>query len=534
MVLILENAARAGSSVFAPQAEAATMTRRWSQSAALSRHQVMGPLRKLATQSSSYLVGRVCVMALGFVSFPLFTRMLNVDQYGLLSLVATVVLSVNAFSKFGMQHALQRFYRERCQAEGGFRRHYSTLFWGALTGAALVAAIYVAAITLMARRLLSPPLAALLLIAAVLIVVRAVQSMVSNLLLVQGKTITLNVIEFVTKALTIATVCMFLLHWQRTARAYIVGMTAVEIAILAATLPFVFQQRLLALGEFDRVFWRDALVFALPMIWTEVGAVVLDTGDRFLVQHYLGPMALGYYAAAYGLAQYAWDLMVIPIGAVFFPVCMDTWVQKGVKETQKLLSNSLRYFLAPAIWLLCVVFLGSRDLIVILASKKYQAAHTLLPILVAGMVAAALPVFFRAGLLIKKKSGSIATITIVSIVFNVVLNIILLPRVGLQGAAIATFAAYALQAILMARHSVRLLPFEVPFRAAATYLTCAGVTALIGLQIRISNPWVELSARMVVAMLYPVLLWMVDQQLRTAVRNLLQRKPAATAAASGG
>ncbi len=369
----------------------------------------------------------------------------------------------------------------------------------------------------------------LLLIASVLILVRTVQSMISNLLLVEGRTIVLNLIEIAVKVLTIAAVCLLLWNWQRTARAYVVGLALVEVGVLVLTLPYVLKRRLLALGEFDFHFWREALAFAFPLIWVELGAIVLDSGDRFLVQHYLGATSLGYYAAAYGLAQYLWDLLTTPLGTVFFPICMETWVKKGKEETQQLLSNSLRFFLAPAIWVLCAVFLGSRDAIIILASRKFLSAHTLLPVLAVGMVAAALPVFFRPGLLIAKKSGTVAWVSIVAIIANLALNVVLLPRIGVMGAAIATLLSYALQAALTAWLSLRLLPFSVPYGAAVKYLVCACAIVLSGLQIRLSNPWLELVARMGVVLLYPVLLWMFDERLRTAAGNLWRTKSAKSA-----
>lgn len=493
----------------------------------------MAHLRKVATQSSYYLFGRAFTMALGFVSFPLFTRLLDVNQYGLIGLVATVVLSVGALSKLGMQHALQRFHRERSGSSDGSRRYYSTLFWGASIGALLIIATYAGVLTLLPRSAIGDVIRSLLLLASVLMVVRAVQSMVSNLLLVEGKAVVVNAIDFATKALTIGVVYFLLLHWERSARAYLAGMTLAEITLFAITFPYVLRRSLLSVSEFDTLFWRETLLFAIPMVGAELAAVVLDTGDRFLVQHFLGPTDLGYYAAAYGLAQYAWDLMVIPISMVFFPICMETWVEKGKEETQQLLSKSLRYFLVPAVWLLCLVVLGSRDVIVILASKKFQPAYTLLPTLVAGMVAAALPVFFRVGLMIQKKSASVAIISGIAIVANVVLNVVLLPRIGLQGAAIATLAAYAMQALLMAQYSRRALPFAIPYRAIVRYLLCAGLATVVGLQFRAANPWLELPGRMAIALIYPALLWASDEELRSAVRTLFQRRRAATAAIYG-
>src|ERR1041384_89819 len=61
---------------------------------------------------SHYLGGRVAPLMLGFVSFPILTRIFSVEQYGNISLVLTAVVLATAFSKLGLQNSAYRYYDE--------------------------------------------------------------------------------------------------------------------------------------------------------------------------------------------------------------------------------------------------------------------------------------------------------------------------------------------------------------------------------------------------------------------------------------
>ena len=65
----------------------------------------MSALKTLYRHSSHYLGGRVVVMLLGFISFPVFTRVFSVAEYGVINLITNTVLLLTVLSKFGFQHS---------------------------------------------------------------------------------------------------------------------------------------------------------------------------------------------------------------------------------------------------------------------------------------------------------------------------------------------------------------------------------------------------------------------------------------------
>src|SRR5215470_6876169 len=92
----------------------------------------MSALKTFYQHSSHYLGGRVAVMLLGFASFPLFTRIFSVADYGTINLITNTVLLLTVLSKFGFQHAIQRFYADFAGSRdpGALPSYYATLFYG--------------------------------------------------------------------------------------------------------------------------------------------------------------------------------------------------------------------------------------------------------------------------------------------------------------------------------------------------------------------------------------------------------------------
>ena len=71
---------------------------------------VASELKRLIKQSSQYLTAMVVNLGLGFVSFPILTRVFSVADFGIIDLVQKVFLLLTATSKLGQQHSALRFF----------------------------------------------------------------------------------------------------------------------------------------------------------------------------------------------------------------------------------------------------------------------------------------------------------------------------------------------------------------------------------------------------------------------------------------
>ena len=483
--------------------------------------------RKFFRQSAHYFSGRIVLMLLGFVSFPIFTRVFTVAEYGILTLVSNVILIFTVFAKFGLQNTVQRFHHENAKSPdpAAFKRFYSTLFTGSfLLGVAAVSALILGA-WLAPSSLLPDFGKKLLMLSAWIICFRAVRAMLVNMLQIEGRPLAYNAIEIANKVFTIGTICAFLFLWERTLRAFFLGTLLVEAATVLLSIPYLIKRNMLSLRAFDAASLRTSLNFAFPLLWAELAWVILDSGDRILVQRFLGSQALGYYAAAYGISSYVQDLLLAPLSLALFPLCMDLYLTRGISETQHFLSQGLKYFSIVAIAVFCLFAVSSNEAIVILASSKYREAHSLIPVLVAGMVISSVHAFFRVGLMIARKPAEVARITAIAGISNIGLNLFLLPRIGLQGAAIATLASYTIWVALTAHAANRAFPFKIQYASILRFLL-AGVVAIVASSfVHFKNPWENLLVRsFTVAVLYAAMVLLFDGELRMKLRRLATEK----------
>ncbi|HLJ90403.1 MAG TPA: oligosaccharide flippase family protein [Candidatus Angelobacter sp.] len=492
----------------------------------------MNELKTLYRHALHYLGGRVVLMMLGFISFPVFTRVFSVAEYGAMSLVLKVILLLTVVGKFGLQNSVQRLYAEdgaSADKQVG-RRYYSTLFFGAGSIGAVVTVAFLIAMFFLPASLMDANLRYLFLWAGVLILIRSVQPTAIGFLRAEGKTKTYNAVEIFVRAATVLVACSLLLLWKKSLTVFFGVTVAVEALGILSLMFYFYRRGLLEWRAVDWQYFSKAAWFAFPLIGYELATVILDSGDRLLVQHYLGAQPLGYYSAAYNVSTYVEESLMMPINLALFPIYMKLWVEKGKEQTQAFLSRSLNNFLALAVAVTCVVLLTSRDVIVVLASRKFQEAHRLLPVLVIGLLVYAIHIFLNAALLIHKKTGTMTALVVYACVVNVLLNIVLVPRIGLQGAAIATLISYLLLVLLMGRVSFRLMPLQLSYSGFAWNVVAASVTYFLLRSIELRSALLSAAVKSLSAMIvYSLLVCLLNPVVRRQVWNQIAKAKSAKA-----
>jgi len=480
----------------------------------------MSDLRSLFRDSSHYLAGQIAALALGFISFPIFTRALTVADYGMLCIAFQVAAMATVLSKMGLQNSIQRFYQDHAASTepGALQRFYSTLLFGAGLCAMAVAGLFGAGVLLLPDSQMSPVLKRVLLVGAILIFTRGMHPIAMNFLRAQRRTAAFNAFDVTTKAISIAFVVFLFFAWNRTVKTVLIGTVAVELTAVLILIFRLLPAGVVSIRAFDRGLFKAALIFGFPLVGYELAGVILDSGDRILVQHYMGFQAVGYYSAGYSMANYVILSLMSPVNLALFPIYMKLWASKGREETQAFLSRALDNFVMVAMCVLAAVAVTARDGIIILGSRKLQEAAPLIPVLVLGLVFYALHIFFNAGLIIHKKTYTMAKIIVSSAGLNILLNILLIPRLGLQGAAVATLVSYMVFLGLIAWASHAVLPIRVDIRASLRYVGAAVVSALIVSRIECSPEILNVAVRGSLSLVvYGATLWLIDSRFRQLV-----------------
>ena len=495
----------------------------------------MGHLRTLHRRSTHFMGGRVLLLLLGFISFPIFTRVFSVAEYGLISIINLTILFLTSGAKLGLQSSAQRFYHEgETQSPAQLTRYTSTLIVGTSLISALACCGLTAGVFLTPDSLLGPPVKKALMAGLALIVIRNARSLITNLLSVRGEMVPFNAIEVSSKAVSIGLILLALFLWRKSVAVFFLATTVGEAICLLAALPFLVRKRLLSRNAFDSHLLRIFLVFGVPLMWTEIVWGVLDSGDRYVVQFLMGSVAVGHYSAAYNICKYIQDVMLAPVSMALFPMVMMIWTQKGRNDTEEFLSRSLDHFVLAGIGVLAATILTAQDAIVILASAKYREAYSLMPVILAGLVIGATESFFKAGLMIAKDSSSILKTTVVAAAVNLGINFVLIPWLGLQGAAIATLISYAVYVAMLARTSAKYLHLKIRM-ATLKYVAAGALTVLLLRHVPVGNLYGRILVTGALALVvYLAIVALIDREFRQLVSGALRPKPGPAADAPSG
>jgi O-antigen/teichoic acid export membrane protein len=481
-------------------------------------------LKKLFQQSACYLSALAGSLAIGFISFPIFTRVFSVADYGIIDFLQKVIILLAAASKMGLQNAVLRFYNGPGFAADpeSERRYYSTMFLGIVAIAGAASVIFALGMSVFRHWMSVAALSGLTIIVAALIFLKVVESILLGFLRIEEKTKQFAICTICIRAGTVVAVCCLLATRGPSARTFFAGGGIVQLTALAILTGLLMRRKLVRLRNFDFTLLRGGLAFGLPLVLYEVAWIVLDSGDRVLVGYFLGADALGRYSVAYGLSNYTNDLLITPLNLALLPIYMRLWRTDGAAKTKQFLSVGLDLFLMVAVGILVLAMTSARDAVTLLASSKYAGIHVLIPLITGGLLIYTTHVFFAAGLLIHKNTWIMAKCLVYSAAVNLVLNCALLPRIGLQAAAISTFVSYLVCVALLARASFRVLPLHFDPRVLVRY-AIAGVAAwCLGSLVSFPQVVVSLIARtLAVVAVYGGTLYVTDQRVRSFITDLI-------------
>lgn len=245
-------------------------------------------------------------------------------------------------------------------------------------------------------------------------------------------------------------------HWG--VRGYVLSTT---VANLVTTGFLVWKERLWRFvgRQAASSLQRQMLQYCIPLIPAAVFWWIMGVSDRYMVQYFLGSDANGIYAVAYKIPT---------ILTILASVFLDAWQLSAIVESGGSRNAHLRFY--GRIWdaFTSVVLLGAGGIIAaspllirILADPSYYDAWRYVPMLTLSMAAAAFSNFMGSVYVVTKKSTASFWTSLAGAAANIVLNLWLIPRIGIQGAAVATFASCLVVFLIRLVSARRILPFPL-------------------------------------------------------------------------
>ncbi len=198
-------------------------------------------------------------------------------------------------------------------------------------------------------------------------------------------------------------------------------------------------------NNFNLLFLRNLLKKSIPFSLMNIFVTIYYHIDSVMLQIFDGYKVVGQYNAAYRLID-APLFISMSVTTALFPAISRLYYKEEAQELQKLISESFKKILATGLFISVTVAFLADDLISLVYGEEYAAAADVLPILIFGIACIMPGSICNTVVRATDRQSLSAFVAGGGVIFNIVLNLILIPKYSLLGAAWATLATEMIMA----------------------------------------------------------------------------------------
>jgi O-antigen/teichoic acid export membrane protein len=454
-------------------------------------------IRKISTDLLVNAGVTAAVRLRGLIFIPVISGTLGVAAFGAYAQTLAIVTGLEVIVGLGLFSVLVRYGQEERQDVADLYYSLAVL----ATGSSVVAACLMT--------LFAPELSKLTLgdaryadvyrVGSILITTRVFFRIAKDYFRVDSRIKTYSLIQGIRAYGIVIGVVVALFVFDSDLTGVVYSMVLVESATAVGMQFKIGREIGYTVPSFDRTI--EYLRYSLPYAGSLLTSNLSSRIDRILVGAFLGASAVGVYSIAYQIAT-AILMYRRPIVSTFFPEFSRFMEHDRHEECSRYLEQGIRYFVLIAVPTVGGMYLiGPAVIRVMVGSNAGTPSGLLLATIAFGIVIQGIDGIYGVVLQATKQTARLTSIRALGALANVLLNVALIPVLGVFGAAIATLGTYVLTALLVFYSVDRVLESE--------FATLTGVRTVVATVLMIVLAEVFLADSIVVLVLSGAIIYSV-------------------------
>lgn len=307
---------------------------------------------------------------------------------------------------------------------------------------------------------------------------------VSQYLRARGETTLFAVQGIINTALVITLNVIFLAGFNMGVTGYVLSIVIADAIVSAFLIIYRKLWRVYSIRAFDKDTAKQMLKYSLPMIPTTIFWWITSVSDRFMIigmlEGILGEAGAKSVNGLYSAAQKLPTIITL-LTSIF----MEAWHFSAVTETEDDLEerktffeevfrsfSGLLFLAAGAIILLCEILTR------LMVTDAFFDSARFIPFLVIATTFSGLVSFTGSVYVVEKKSVLSLLTSMAGALSNVAMNIILIPRFGAMGAAVATAISYIIVFVIRMTNARSYVPFRINLWVLGTNIALVTVSSV--------------------------------------------------------
>jgi O-antigen/teichoic acid export membrane protein len=272
---------------------------------------------------------------------------------------------------------------------------------------------------------------------------------------------------------------------------------------------------------------KEGIRYGLPLSLAAAGGFFIGYGDRYVIQNLLDSVQVARYSLPYDILQQLENALTTPVRLAIIPVIFNMMINGDTGKASGFVSQVIKglfFIILPTTF--GISFLGE-DIITLIGSEKYADSSVFLPILSIGILFGGTNFLFTVGLYFHKRTDIISYMIMAFGLFNILLNLVFIPFMGVQGAAWATLITYFFHLVVSYRLAspylrVQLYPHSFFKALAGSFIMICALylsrdllpTGPMGLCVKIP----------IGILIYALSIFSLDSEVRSFILGVLKKK----------
>lgn len=272
--------------------------------------------------------------------------------------------------------------------------------------------------------------------------------------------------------------------------------------------------------------WRhikSLSVFSFWLFLTSGGVLVYSYADTIMIGYYLNNADVGVYRVVLQFTSFA-ALSTITLRGILWPK-VSHWSMIGEKGLiEESLSRALTYSFILAVPILIGGILLGERMLYFFYGAVFATGYLAFVILLIVQVVNIFQFFFTMYLGALDRQKDAFKVTAVGASANIVINVLLIPVIGITGAAIATLVTMGINAILAWRVLSKVIIMRIQYDSFFNILKASAVMSLFlgayRIIVPLSNVWLTLVPIVLGAGIYGILVLKFDRKIYDELKGI--------------
>jgi len=400
----------------------------------------MNDKKKVIENSILYTISTVLVKGIGFILLPIYTLFISPEQYGVINLATNFINVAIFIVGFSLYAAVLRFYIDYRDEPNKLRKFYGTLIIFILfsgVGFLVISLIFRNWLTTILFK--GVPFFPIVLITIITVIFTSFHTIHQNIFrsMQRGKTLTkINLTVF---SLQVTLNIIFISIFRLGAFGVVISTLMVEIGYTVFML-YSLKKNNLVIYTFDKKILKDALSYSIPLIPHNLSTYIATFASKIFINNNSTLAAVGLYSVATQFSGVI-DLIQNSVNQAFMPWFFESMKLDCAQRRNDIL-NFTKFLLIIYSILYMIIGLFSQDILQVITTSSYSDAWLVTPILVMAYSLKSIYYFYiNLMFYYKEASRKIFIATIIGSISNIIIALLLIPYLGMFGAAISFLIA---------------------------------------------------------------------------------------------